>query len=160
MRRALPVGMAMPEYTFREGPADLNPNDPADFSAVRLADLFTDGHDTLIVDHFMYGAGGAVTVGGAVATGGAVVGAAATPAKRITWPFCSSIDPVATKRLPALSKAMPFGQMRETRPGFGIGEFAAMMPVGPVAIERRAKAPPCAILSPHAVQRVPAVLSP
>jgi predicted dithiol-disulfide oxidoreductase (DUF899 family) len=58
MRRALPLGMAMPECIFREGPANLSQNDPAEFADVRLADLFTDGHDTLIVDHFMYGAGG------------------------------------------------------------------------------------------------------
>jgi len=57
MRRALPVGMPVPEYVFREGPADLSRNDPADFSEVRLADLFTDGHETLIVDHLMFGAG-------------------------------------------------------------------------------------------------------
>ncbi|MGI8689337.1 MAG: DUF899 family protein [Thermomicrobiales bacterium] len=56
MRRALPVGMPVPEYVFREGPADLSRNDLADFSDVRLADLFTDGHATLIVDHLMFGA--------------------------------------------------------------------------------------------------------
>ncbi len=57
MRRALPMGMPVPEYVFREGPADLSRNDPADFTDVRLADLFTDGHETLIVDHLMFGAG-------------------------------------------------------------------------------------------------------
>ena len=55
MRRQLPGGMRMPDYVFREGPADLSRNDPADFSDVRLTDLFTDGHDTLIVDHMMFG---------------------------------------------------------------------------------------------------------
>lgn len=54
MRRALPMGMPVPEYLFREGPMDLSRNDPADFSTVRLTDLFTDGHDTLIVDHLMF----------------------------------------------------------------------------------------------------------
>src|SRR5207248_2113882 len=46
------------DYVFREGPTDLGRNDPADFTDVRLADLFTDGHDTLIVDHLMFGKGG------------------------------------------------------------------------------------------------------
>jgi len=59
IRRALPMGMPVPEYIFREGPTDLRRNDPADFSDVRLADLFTDGHATLIVDHLMFGAGDA-----------------------------------------------------------------------------------------------------
>lgn len=59
MRRALPMGMPVPEYVFREGPADLGRNDPADFTDVRLADLFTDGHATLVVDHLMFGAGDA-----------------------------------------------------------------------------------------------------
>jgi predicted dithiol-disulfide oxidoreductase (DUF899 family) len=59
LRRALPVGMSVPEYIFREGPADLTRNDPADFRDVRLADLFTEGHDTLLVDHLMFGAGDA-----------------------------------------------------------------------------------------------------
>lgn len=58
MRRALPVGRRVPEYVFRTGPPDLSRNDPADFRDVRLADLFADGHDTLIVDHFMFGKGG------------------------------------------------------------------------------------------------------
>jgi len=56
LRRALPPGITMPDYTFREGPMDLARNDPADFHNVRLADLFTDGHDTLIVDHLMFAA--------------------------------------------------------------------------------------------------------
>ncbi|HCP74384.1 MAG TPA: hypothetical protein DIU08_07050, partial [Ktedonobacter sp.] len=36
MRRQLPRGMRVPDYVFREGPADLSRNDPADFSDVRL----------------------------------------------------------------------------------------------------------------------------
>ncbi len=54
LRRQLPQGMRMPDYTLREGPVDLSRNDPADFRDVHLADLFTDGHDTLIVDHLMF----------------------------------------------------------------------------------------------------------
>lgn len=54
MRRALPMGMPVPDYVFREGPMDLSRNDPADLTDVWLADLFTDGHDTLIVDHLMF----------------------------------------------------------------------------------------------------------
>jgi predicted dithiol-disulfide oxidoreductase (DUF899 family) len=56
MRRTLPLGMAMPDYVFREGPADLSRNDPADFREVRLSELFDDGHDQLIVDHLMFAA--------------------------------------------------------------------------------------------------------
>ena len=55
MRRALPVGKRMPDYVFREGPADLARNDPAEFRDVRLSELFDDGRDTLIVDHLMFG---------------------------------------------------------------------------------------------------------
>jgi predicted dithiol-disulfide oxidoreductase (DUF899 family) len=56
MRRALPLGMPMPDYVFREGPADLTRNDPAEFREVRLSQLFSDGHDELIVDHLMFAA--------------------------------------------------------------------------------------------------------
>jgi predicted dithiol-disulfide oxidoreductase (DUF899 family) len=56
LRRALPLGMRVPDYVFREGPMDLSRNDPADFRDVPLADLFTDGHDTLIIDHLMFAA--------------------------------------------------------------------------------------------------------
>jgi predicted dithiol-disulfide oxidoreductase (DUF899 family) len=56
MRRALPLGRRVPDYVFREGAPDLGQNDPADVADVALADLFTDGHDTLIVDHLMFGA--------------------------------------------------------------------------------------------------------
>src|SRR6266852_9422861 len=41
MRRALPLGMHVPDYVFHEGPSDLSQNDPADFADVQLADLFT-----------------------------------------------------------------------------------------------------------------------
>ncbi|MGH2616504.1 MAG: DUF899 family protein [Thermomicrobiales bacterium] len=56
MRRALPLGKRMPDYVFREGPAALTRNAPADFSDVHLSELFDDGHDTLIVDHLMFAA--------------------------------------------------------------------------------------------------------
>jgi len=56
LRRSLPFGMSVPDYVFREGPMDLTHNDPGDFHDVHLADLFTDGHDTLIVDHLMFAA--------------------------------------------------------------------------------------------------------
>ena len=56
LRRQLPVGMRVPDYVFREGPPDLIQQDAADFADVRLSDLFTDGHDTLIVDHLMFAA--------------------------------------------------------------------------------------------------------
>jgi predicted dithiol-disulfide oxidoreductase (DUF899 family) len=54
LRRALPLGMSVPDYVFREGPMDLTRNDAADFRDVRLTDLFTDGHNTLIIDHLMF----------------------------------------------------------------------------------------------------------
>ncbi len=57
LRRQLPLGKCMSEYLFREGPADLSRNDPADMFDVRLSDLFTDGHETLLVDHMMFSAG-------------------------------------------------------------------------------------------------------
>ena len=41
MRRALPLGMRVPDYVFREGPPDLSQNDPVNFADVQLADLFT-----------------------------------------------------------------------------------------------------------------------
>ena len=57
LRRELPLGKQMPEYIFQEGPRDLSHDDPTEVAEVRLADLFADGHDTLIVDHLMFGAG-------------------------------------------------------------------------------------------------------
>ena len=56
LRRSLPLGMRVHDYVFREGPMDLTQNDPGDFHDVHLADLFKDGHDTLIVDHLMFAA--------------------------------------------------------------------------------------------------------
>src|SRR6266581_3839758 len=57
LRRALPLGMSVPDYVFREGLLVLPNSDPEDFRDVRLADLFTDGHDTLLVEHLMFAAG-------------------------------------------------------------------------------------------------------
>src|SRR5256886_4167837 len=56
LRRALPLGMSVPDYVFREGPMDRSGKDPVDFHDVHLVDLFTEGHDTLIVDHLMFSA--------------------------------------------------------------------------------------------------------
>jgi predicted dithiol-disulfide oxidoreductase (DUF899 family) len=56
LRRALPPGKRVSDYIFQVGPMDLTRNDSGDFHDVHLADLFTDGHDTLIVDHLMFAA--------------------------------------------------------------------------------------------------------
>jgi predicted dithiol-disulfide oxidoreductase (DUF899 family) len=56
LRRALPLGMAAPDYIFREGPADLSRNDPAGFRDVKLSELFENGYDELIVVHLMFAA--------------------------------------------------------------------------------------------------------
>ena len=56
LRRSLPLGMKVPDYVFQEGPMDLTKNDQVDIHDVHLAELFTDGHDTLIVDHLMFAA--------------------------------------------------------------------------------------------------------
>src|SRR5258707_7882072 len=56
MRRALPLGMRVPDYIFREGAPDLSQNDPSDFADVALADLFTGGRDTpLLVSSMFWG---------------------------------------------------------------------------------------------------------
>lgn len=51
MRRALPDGVAMPDYTLTEGSADLHADGTT--RPVRLVDLFGD-HDVLIVYHLMF----------------------------------------------------------------------------------------------------------
>ena len=56
LRRALPLGKAVPDYVFREGPADLSCNNSADFRDVKLSELFAHGHDELIVVHLMFAA--------------------------------------------------------------------------------------------------------
>ncbi|KAF2104873.1 CalU12 [Rhizodiscina lignyota] len=52
MRRALPPGAPMKEYTFIEGPRDLNEDGP--FTKTTLADLAADGR-SLIIYHMMFG---------------------------------------------------------------------------------------------------------
>ena len=54
LRRQLPRGAGVEDYTFLEGPADLNAGDiPA--RTVRLSELFT-GHDrSVVIYQFMYG---------------------------------------------------------------------------------------------------------
>ena len=54
LRRGLPPGPAVQDYVFREGPADLTRNDPADFFDTRLSDLFPDGCSELLVQHLMF----------------------------------------------------------------------------------------------------------
>lgn len=51
MRRALPDGPVMPDYTLTEGPRDLDADGPG--RPVRLIDLFGD-HDALVVYHLMF----------------------------------------------------------------------------------------------------------
>lgn len=51
LRRALPQGNIMPDYTFDEGPADLSTNDAS--KKTTLADLAADGR-TVVLYHFMY----------------------------------------------------------------------------------------------------------
>jgi predicted dithiol-disulfide oxidoreductase (DUF899 family) len=51
LRRALPRGAVMPEYTFAEGPRDLETDGPVGRTTLR--DLFGE-HDTLVVYHLMF----------------------------------------------------------------------------------------------------------
>jgi predicted dithiol-disulfide oxidoreductase (DUF899 family) len=54
LRRALPVGGAVPEdYVFEEGDANLE--DPGSARPVRMSDLFAPGKQTLVLYSFMYG---------------------------------------------------------------------------------------------------------
>jgi hypothetical protein len=56
LRRQLPMGPAVKtDYVFREGPADIHDESPANFKDVRLSELFAPGKDRLIVDHMMWG---------------------------------------------------------------------------------------------------------
>ena len=56
LRRLLPLGPPVEtDYVFREGPADLAEDSPANIRDVRLSELFAPGKDTLIVDHMMWG---------------------------------------------------------------------------------------------------------
>jgi predicted dithiol-disulfide oxidoreductase (DUF899 family) len=44
------------DYVFREGPADIRDESPANLRDVRLSQLFAPGKDRLIVDHMMWAA--------------------------------------------------------------------------------------------------------
>ena len=58
LRRQLPEGpVVATDYIFREGPADLRDDSPANLRDVRLSELFAPGKDSLIVDHMMWGPG-------------------------------------------------------------------------------------------------------
>ncbi|WP_329450483.1 DUF899 domain-containing protein [Streptomyces sp. NBC_01724] len=54
LRRRLPPGPVVDDYTFEEGPADLHADD-APVQTVRLSELFTRPGRDLVVYHFMYG---------------------------------------------------------------------------------------------------------
>jgi predicted dithiol-disulfide oxidoreductase (DUF899 family) len=55
LRRQLPTGpLVATDYVFREGPADIRDESPANFRDVRLSELFAPGKDSLIVDHMMW----------------------------------------------------------------------------------------------------------
>lgn len=57
MRRELQPGRELKDYVFKEGPADLNRNDPKDFKETKLSELFAPDKDELFVYHLMYGPG-------------------------------------------------------------------------------------------------------
>ncbi|HEX4487358.1 MAG TPA: DUF899 family protein [Terriglobales bacterium] len=54
MRRNLPQGAALQDYSFEEGPPDLNAGD-APTRTVRLSELFTQPNRSLVIYHFMFG---------------------------------------------------------------------------------------------------------
>src|SRR5580704_17377053 len=54
LRRALPQGAALPEYSFMEGPDDLRLGD-SPVRNVKLSQLFTQQSRPLIIYHFMFG---------------------------------------------------------------------------------------------------------
>jgi predicted dithiol-disulfide oxidoreductase (DUF899 family) len=54
LRRALPIGAAVKDYEFREGPKDLSVGDEPIYSA-KLSDLFTGPGRPLVIYHMMYG---------------------------------------------------------------------------------------------------------
>jgi predicted dithiol-disulfide oxidoreductase (DUF899 family) len=56
LRRALPLVRKVKDYEFREGPPDLSVNSPTSFFSTRLSELFSNGKDSLIVDHLMFAA--------------------------------------------------------------------------------------------------------
>jgi predicted dithiol-disulfide oxidoreductase (DUF899 family) len=54
LRRALPVGAALKDYEFLEGPRDLKAGDEP-VRTVKLSDLFTGSGRSLVIYHMMYG---------------------------------------------------------------------------------------------------------
>jgi len=54
MRRKLPRGAKISDYTFEEGPASLDAGDTP-VRKVRMSDLFTGDDRALVIYHFMYG---------------------------------------------------------------------------------------------------------
>ena len=54
LRRRLPPGAIVQDYTFQEGPADVNAGDSPTRS-VRLSELFSGPDRSVVVYHFMYG---------------------------------------------------------------------------------------------------------
>ncbi len=52
LRRALPTNVVKQDYRFQEGPADLDQDGP--IRETRLSDLFDEGHDELLLVHFMF----------------------------------------------------------------------------------------------------------
>jgi predicted dithiol-disulfide oxidoreductase (DUF899 family) len=54
LRRALPAGAAVQDYVFEEGPSDLSAGD-LPIRWVRLSELFTGAHRSLIIYHLMFG---------------------------------------------------------------------------------------------------------
>jgi predicted dithiol-disulfide oxidoreductase (DUF899 family) len=54
LRRALPEGAVVEDYTFEEGPADLNAGD-APTRTVRLSELFSAPGRPLVIYHLMFG---------------------------------------------------------------------------------------------------------
>jgi predicted dithiol-disulfide oxidoreductase (DUF899 family) len=54
LRRRLPPGATVQDYAFQEGPADLNAGD-SPTRTVRLSELFSGPHRSVVVYHLMYG---------------------------------------------------------------------------------------------------------
>ena len=54
LRRELPEGAVVQDYSFEEGPADLDAGDTP-IRTVRLSELFTAPGRSLVIYHFMYG---------------------------------------------------------------------------------------------------------
>ena len=59
LRRQLPMeALVETDYVFREGPADVRDDSPANFRDVRLSELCASGKNLQIVDHMMRAANG------------------------------------------------------------------------------------------------------